>query len=295
MRFVSDTEVPRPPEFQPPGADSTTPPDWYKKPPAWSYFLTPAAVVLGSIIIAGVLWWTRDSGDSSKPTALPVVGAVSTVDTSMTPAAATAMSLKDQVYAYARQIGLDQQKFDACINDPQTIVPINADLNEGRALGVTGTPTFFINNKKLVGAQPAAILDEIIQAELKGSPTSLDGYSPAIKELASTSPPNFEIVANKPDIANASLEGKANAKVTIVEFSDFQCPFCKQWNDTVLGPLRKKLGSDVSLAFLHFPLVQIHPNAGNASLVAACAGAQGKFWQMHDLLFSRQTEWALLK
>jgi protein-disulfide isomerase len=42
-------------------------------------------------------------------------------------------------------------------------------------------------------------------------------------------------------------------------------------------------------------LVQIHPNAGNASLVAACAGAQGKFWQMHDLLFARQTEWAPLK
>ena len=44
-----------------------------------------------------------------------------------------------------------------------------------------------------------------------------------------------------------------------------------------------------------FPIVQIHPNAGNASLVAICAGEQGKFWPMHDLLFARQTEWANLK
>ena len=62
-----------------------------------------------------------------------------------------------------------------------------------------------------------------------------------------------------------------------------------------LKAVRAKLGNDVALAFLHFPIVQIHPNAGNASLVAICAGKQGKFWPMHDLLFARQTEWAALK
>ena len=46
---------------------------------------------------------------------------------------------------------------------------------------------------------------------------------------------------------------------------------------------------------MNFPIVQIHPNAGNASLVAVCAGQQGKFWEMHDLLFAKQTEWAALK
>jgi protein-disulfide isomerase len=45
------------------------------------------------------------------------------------------------------------------------------------------------------------------------------------------------------------------------------------------------------MAFLHFPITQIHPNAGNASVAAICAGEQGKFWEMHDLLFARQQEW----
>ena len=51
----------------------------------------------------------------------------------------------------------------------------------------------------------------------------------------------------------------------------------------------------MAIAFLHFPITQIHPNAGNASVAAICAGEQGKFWQMHDLLFARQTEWADLR
>jgi protein-disulfide isomerase len=81
----------------------------------------------------------------------------------------------------------------------------------------------------------------------------------------------------------------------IAEFSDFQCPFCKRWTESSLGAVRKRLGDDVAIAFLHFPITQIHPNAGNASVVAICAGQQGKFWEMHDLLFARQAEWSNLR
>src|SRR5690606_14001591 len=108
-----------------------------------------------------------------------------------------------------------------------------------------------------------------------------DGYSTGVRELAASN--RFAIVAEKPDVSGAAIEGSANAKVMVAEFSDFQCPFCKQWTDASLKALRAKLGNDVALAFLHFPIVQIHPNAGNASLVAICAGEQGKFWPMHDL------------
>jgi protein-disulfide isomerase len=116
-----------------------------------------------------------------------------------------------------------------------------------------------------------------------------------VKELAATSPPAFSIVSDRPDVTGAAIEGNANARVMVAEFSDFQCPFCKQWNDTVLRTLRTKLGDDVALAFINFPLVQIHPNAGNAAVVGLCAQEQGKFWQMHDLLFAKQNEWASLK
>lgn len=265
-----------------------------KQQPTWTYFLTPAAVVIGSLIIAGAVWWTRD--DSTEVAAahdFAVAGGVSTAEATAPVAAAT--GLKDALLGYARQLGLNEPQFDQCLGSQQNVTTINQQLQAGNALGVTGTPTFFINNKKLVGAQPLAILEEIIQAELKGSPTTLDGYSAAVQKLAATTPPGFAIVPKKPDITGAAIEGSANAKVMVAEFSDFQCPFCKQWTESSIRGLRAKLGNDVALAFLHFPIVQIHPNAGNAAVVAICAQQQGKFWQMHDLLFAKQTEWSSLK
>ncbi len=282
----------------PPEIDSGEPPAKPIAPakvqPTWTYFLSPAALILGSIIISATIWWTQRDDGGAAANEVPLVGAVSTVVTTPPPSAAN-LGLKDTLYGYAKQLGLNDMQFDACVNNQQTLTQINQGLQAGSALGVTGTPTFFINNKKLVGAQPAAILDEIIKAELKGSPTTLDGYSPAVRQLAATNPPAFSIVATKPDITGAPIEGSANAKVIVAEFSDFQCPFCKQWTETSLRTLRAGLGDEVALAFLHFPIVQIHPNAGNAAVVSVCAQQQGKFWQMHDLLFSKQSEWAGLK
>jgi protein-disulfide isomerase len=276
----------------PPGAPLSGP-VYVKDPPPWSYFLTPAALVLGSLIIAGTIWWTRDDSEPAAGQLAAAPDAISTVPP--TAGVSTASGLLDTVKGYARQIGLDEAKFSQCVGDQSNVDPISKDLAVGNSLGVTGTPTFFINNKKLVGNQPLPLLREIIEKELDGSPTTLDGYSAAIKEMAATTPPNFVIMDEKPDIAGAAIEGEPSAKVVVAEFSDFQCPFCKQWTEQSLRQLRTELGDDVALAFLHFPIVQIHPNAGNASLVAVCAGKQGKFWEMHDLLFARQTEWANLK
>ena len=253
--------------------------------------------MLGSLIIAGTIWWTRDDGTTTTPVRADVaasVGGVSTVVSPTEPAASTATGLLDTMKKYARQTGLDEDQFTQCISSPDNVADLNASLKNGSALGVSGTPTFFINNKKLVGAQPIALMQEIVDAELKGSPTTLDGYSPALQALAANSPPGFAILDSKPDVTGAAIEGSPSAKVIIAEYSDFQCPFCKQWTDSSLRQLRTELGDDVALAFLHFPIVQIHPNAGNAALVAICAGKQGKFWEMHDLLFSRQSEWASL-
>jgi protein-disulfide isomerase len=260
-------------------------------PPVWSYFLTPLAVVIGSVIIAGAIWWTADDG-KARVIAAPATAAESTV-----PAGApvsTVQTLLDAFNAYAKQIGLDLAKFQGCLAK-QDITLVNAQFQRGNTLGVNGTPTFFINNKKLVGAQPAAIFDEIVAAELKGSPQTLDGYSPAVKQLAASQPPYFEIIPAKPDVSDANVEGNPKAKVIVAEFSDFQCPFCKRWTDDNIKRVRAELGNDVAFAFLHFPIGQIHPNAAYASLAAVCASDQGKFWQMHDVLFARQDEWASLK
>jgi protein-disulfide isomerase len=83
----------------------------------------------------------------------------------------------------------------------------------------------------------------------------------------------------------ARLRGSAQAPVTIVEFSDFQCPFCRR-EEAVLKGLLSEYDGKLSLAYRDFPLQQIHPHAEMAAEAARCAGAQGKFWPYHDLLFT---------
>lgn len=85
---------------------------------------------------------------------------------------------------------------------------------------------------------------------------------------------------------NDMTKGPANAKVTIVEFSEFECPYCRRGADTMYEVL-KAYPNDVRLVFKHLPL-SFHKNAEPASRAALAAGKQGKFWEMHDHLFENQ-------
>ena len=82
--------------------------------------------------------------------------------------------------------------------------------------------------------------------------------------------------------------GSVDAPIKIVEFSDFQCPFCKRFTDQTMGALRQQYGDKIVIYFRHFPLEAIHPEARNGSMAALCANDQGKFWEMHDELFLTQ-------
>ncbi|HLD85082.1 MAG TPA: DsbA family protein [archaeon] len=91
------------------------------------------------------------------------------------------------------------------------------------------------------------------------------------------------------------VEGQANAKVTIIEFSDFQCPFCERFYTQTLQSIRKDYvdTGKVKVVFRDFPL-GFHPNAQKAAEASECADEQGKFWQMHDKLFETQSAWSNL-
>jgi protein-disulfide isomerase len=86
--------------------------------------------------------------------------------------------------------------------------------------------------------------------------------------------------------AKGPARGPDNARVTMVEFSDFQCPFCSRAHDTVEQVMQAYAGK-VRLVFRHFPL-DIHKNAAKAAEAALCANEQGKFWEYHDMLFKNQ-------
>jgi protein-disulfide isomerase len=87
------------------------------------------------------------------------------------------------------------------------------------------------------------------------------------------------------------FRGPANARVTLVEFGDYQCPSCRAYHP-VIQELLTRFPEDLRLEFHHYPLISIHPNAMAASLAVEAAGEQGRYWEMHDLVFEHQEEWS---
>jgi len=83
--------------------------------------------------------------------------------------------------------------------------------------------------------------------------------------------------------------GPDDAPITIVEFSDFQCPFCRRWHDETYEPLLATYPGKIRIVYRHLPLTSIHPDAFSAAEAAMCAGDQNMFWQYHEKLFSGES------
>jgi protein-disulfide isomerase len=92
---------------------------------------------------------------------------------------------------------------------------------------------------------------------------------------------------SQPITATDHVLGSAHAPITVVEYGDFECPTCKQAAPSV-KLLLERFDGKVLFAYRHFPLESVHPHALRAAEAAECAGGQGKFWEMHDLLFASQ-------
>lgn len=88
-----------------------------------------------------------------------------------------------------------------------------------------------------------------------------------------------------------STKGNLNATVEIIEYSDFQCPACA-YATPVLQQIYEQYGNQIKFSYKHLPLKSIHANANAAALAAETAGAQDKFWEMHDILFNKQEQWS---
>jgi protein-disulfide isomerase len=201
---------------------------------------------------------------------------------------------------HAQELGLNVAKFKADWKSDKFQAQIAADQKLAQQIGAGGTPNFFINGRKLVGAQPFDSFDKLIGEELKKAQALVAKgtarakvYEETIKNgatkpaVAAGAPPEDDNKVYDVKIGpNDYAKGPAKAKVTIVEFSEFQCPFCSRVNPT-LKQVQEKYGKDVRIVFKHNPL-SFHKEAPLASEAALAAGEQGKFWEMHDLLFANQ-------
>lgn len=122
---------------------------------------------------------------------------------------------------------------------------------------------------------------------IRGGPGEAPGQAPAVA-APSVADQDGDL------LLDARTRGSPTAPITIYEVSDFQCPWCRKfWEETqpVLEREYVQTGK-VRFIFINFPVPQIHPNAAAAHEHAMCAAQQGRFWPMHDLLFSHQATWA---
>ncbi len=132
--------------------------------------------------------------------------------------------------------------------------------------------------KEQVAAQIKGYLEQ--QGQQKSRSAYYENLQKKYKVDIKMEPVRVEVAATGP------ATGSATAPVTIVEFSDFQCPFCSRLIPT-LDQVKKKYGDKVRIVFRQFPL-PMHNNAQKAAEAALCANDQGKFWQLHDAMFSNQ-------
>jgi protein-disulfide isomerase len=147
---------------------------------------------------------------------------------------------------------------------------------------------FYEKNKQRFGQTPEAEALKQIENGLRGQ-RMRDRQVAFVTDLRTRAgvkvflePPRIKV-----ETGDDPAKGPADAPITIVEFSDFQCPYCSRVLPT-LQKLHDTYGSKVRIVFRDLPLAQMHPLAAKAAEAAACANEQGKFWEMHDKLFASQ-------
>jgi protein-disulfide isomerase len=207
---------------------------------------------------------------------------------------------------YAQEIGLDMAKFKAALDSSKGKAVVEANMKEGAQFGVRGTPSSFINGRFFRGAQPLDSFKAVIDEELKKADEKLksgvprQGLYAAIikggleKAAAPPTPPPAAArpgqpqdgVAYKADVGNSPSKGPKDALVTIVQWSDYQCPFCSRVEPTI-DQVMKEYAGKVRVVWKDLPL-PFHNNAVPAAIAARAAGEQGKFWPMHAKLFANQ-------
>jgi protein-disulfide isomerase len=205
---------------------------------------------------------------------------------------------------WAQAAGVDMNKFKAGIAAHTWAEKVEADDQLSGKVGVSGTPAAFVNGVLLSGAQPFDKFKQVIDQELQKAQAKIASGTPKdrvydvmTKENHSNAPAEKKDEGEKEDtttvfkvpIAGSPALGSSNALVTIVEFSDFQCPYCKRVEPT-LKALREKYGDKLRIVWKNEPL-PFHPRAEPAAEVAMEARAEKGdkgFWDVHDKLFESQ-------
>ncbi len=256
---------------------------------------TPLRKLFPALLLSVFLPWTgstQNPGAAQPKQPIAVVGGQAIYEDDLLPSIQGELrTLKNQEYelkskaledlvnqklleAEAKKRGISPEKLLEQEADSKVSDPTDAEVE-----------AFYLSQRNRGNRPPevakAQLREDLKQAKLQ---QARQEYFKRLREKAEVTillrPPRIEVGYD-----SARLHGNPSAPVIIVEFSDFQCPFCRRAHAT-LNELLAKYNGQVSLAYRDFPLREIHPQAESAAEASRCAGEQGKFWEYHDLLFS---------
>lgn len=199
---------------------------------------------------------------------------VTTVDPGTVTAGAAGPKISDIVNG----LGLDYDQFKSCTESQKYASKIQADEAEAQAAGGQGTPYLIVVGPKgetvpIKGAYPFAVVDGVIKKMLGQTVAN-----------AADLPPEEKVTVRAVDPKNEVVRGNTNAKISLIEYSDFECPFCKQFHNTMQQVIAAH-EKDVKWVYRHFPLDSLHQQARTEALMSECAREQGKFWEFTDSVF----------
>jgi protein-disulfide isomerase len=220
-------------------------------------FSTPLSIVIAGMFIGAGLYFggTPTIGTDAKPTS------------------------GNPLLDLAITAGADKKDFSACLENKETLSLVQEDAANAVSTGGKGTPWAIIvsqSGKKypINGALPQAAIEQLIAVAMANGEAPLaEGIT--IEALDTMTPVN----------ESDHIKGNRDAKVVIVEYSDFDCPFCTRFHATMNAIVKKYPPTEVAWVYRHFPLEQLHPEAETVAVAAECVakleGNEG-FWKFAD-------------
>lgn len=221
--------------------------------------------------------WTEKSiyKKGMAPTSKTAAGAVGDPSAAAPAAGARDLSIPGLV-AKAAALGLDEDEVESCINSGDMASAVSEDFNNGNTAGVSGTPSTFI------------VLDGVVVDNIPGAlpydqvKTKIDTY------LGTNDPVANPTFASMPAVSNDDhYRGAQNARLVLVEYSDYECPFCERFHPT-MTQLMSEYEGQIGWVYRHYPLT-FHPFAQKAAEAAECVASMSDnqtFWEYSDALFT---------
>lgn len=244
---------------------------------------TPVAIIIAGVIIAASVIATNAGLFGPKA-----------------PQTAESTGYKLQEYVnIAKEVGIKEKDFKACL-DKYDKSEIEKDMQDAQAVGVQGTPSFFIgrssadgmvNGVWLKGAYPLEYFQTIIDGLLENDDQKIIAKMSENLAEGEVAPAAIEDLLNQISVDDDPVLGDQNAPITIVEFSDYECPFCQRAYTQTYPTIKSNYidTGKVKFVFRDFPLTNIHTKAMDMAVAANCAkslGDDSKYFEYHDKLFS---------